>query len=240
MSIPRPLSVRIDGNTAGGYDCSKNIGEFFPEREPHDTLSYLGHVFVDKTLPSLGPPGLAVIWVMVSLALIVVSARTYTQARITKQFGLSDYLMICSVAVVTGFASLISVQYHYGWGRHQACILDIQEVETQLKFNITSQSFGIMGSTFGRLSFIVFMLSLFDTKTWARWTLRVFFVLQVVTNLGTVIACYAQCKDPRALYDFSMPESLCWPAEVQTVSHPRVPLPLPHLLEHLLAVLSKD
>jgi hypothetical protein len=51
-------------------------------------------------------------------------------------------------------------------------------------------------------------------------------VLQVVTNVGTVIACYAQCSDPRALYDFSLPESLCWPAEVQTVS-PLLPLPLP-------------
>lgn len=154
---------------------------------------------------------------MVALAMTVVAARVYAQARLTKQFGLSDYLMICSIAVICGFASLISVQYRYGWGQHQACINDIQEVQTQLKFNITSQSFGIMGSTFGRLSFIVFMLSLFDAKTWPRLSLRAFFVLQIITNVGTVIACYAQCRDPRALYDFSLPESLCWPAEVQTV-----------------------
>lgn len=155
---------------------------------------------------------------MVTVAMIVVAARVYAQARLTKQFGLSDYLMICSITIICGFASLISVQYRYGWGRHQACIGDLQEVETQLKFNVTGQSFGIMGSTFGRLSFIVFMLHLFDAKTWPRLSLRVFFVLQVVTNVGTVIACYAQCSDPRALYDFSLPESLCWPAEVQTVS----------------------
>ncbi|KUI69458.1 hypothetical protein VM1G_04914 [Cytospora mali] len=190
------LAVRLDDSTAGGYDCNENI------------------VLVDKVLP--GPTGLAAIWFMVALALIVVTARVYAQARITKQFGLSDYLMICSITVITGFAALITVQYQYGWGRHQACIDDIQEVETQLKYNITGQSFGIMGSTFGRLSFIVFMLHLFDTKTWPRWSLRVLFVLQVITNLGTVIACYAQCSNPRALYDFSLPESLCWPARVQT------------------------
>ncbi|ROV90162.1 hypothetical protein VSDG_08818 [Cytospora chrysosperma] len=182
------LTVRLDDNTAGGHDCGENIG----------------------------PTGLAVIWVMVTVAMIVVAARVYAQARLTKQFGLSDYLMICSITIICGFASLISVQYRYGWGRHQACIGDLQEVETQLKFNVTGQSFGIMGSTFGRLSFIVFMLHLFDAKTWPRLSLRVFFVLQVVTNVGTVIACYAQCSDPRALYDFSLPESLCWPAEVQT------------------------
>ena len=171
--------------------------------------------FADSDLP--GPTGLAVIWAMVSLALIVVTARVFVQARLTKQFGLSDGLMICSVAILSGFAALISVQYHYGWGRHQACIKNPEEVEMQLKFNITGQSFGIMGSTFGRLSFIVFMLHLFDTKTWPRWTLRVFFVMQIITNVGTAVACYAQCSDPRALYDSSLPESLCWPADVQTV-----------------------
>lgn len=58
---------------------------------------------------------------MVSLTLLIVGARIYTQVRVTRQFGLSDYLVICSAAVLTGFASIISVQYHFGWGRHQSC-----------------------------------------------------------------------------------------------------------------------
>lgn len=153
--------------------------------------------------------------------------------------------MICSVAVLTGFASLISVQYHFGWGRHQSCtsspsplspqglddsfadtwltrrypgIEDLTELEIQIKFNITGQSFGIMGSTFARTSFIVFMIALFGSKKWVRWTLWAMFVLQFVTNLGTVIIIYVQCKDPRALYIFTLPEELCWPSYVQTVS----------------------
>lgn len=153
-----------------------------------------------------------------ALAIMIVVTRLYTQARITKQFGPSDYLMLCSIIVITTFASLISVQYHYGWGRHQSCITDIQELETQIKYNVTGQCFGIMGSTFGRLSFIVFMVKLFGSKRWVWWLLWTMFVAQVVTNLGTAITIYTQCKDPRALYDFSMPYDLCWPAYVETVS----------------------
>lgn len=185
---------------------------------------------------------------MVACAMLVVAARVYTQIRVTRQFGLSDYLMICSVIILTGFASLISVQYHFGWGRHQACtfpicifkfsteavlsgpgktklltrrcvgIDDLTELETQIKFNVAGQSFGIMGSTFARTSFIVFMIALFGSKKWVKWTLWSMFVAQFVTNLGTVIVIYAQCKDPRALYIFTLPEDLCWPAYVQTVS----------------------
>lgn len=165
-----------------------------------------------------GGTGLSIIWVMVFCAGVVVATRLYTQARITKQFGFSDYLMLCSIVVITGFASLISVQYHYGWGRHQSCITNIQKLEMQIKFNVTGQSFGIMGSTFGRLSSIVFMLALFGSKRWVWWALWAMFVAQIVSNVGTVVVIYAQCKDPRALYDFSLPESLCWPSYVQTVS----------------------
>lgn len=159
---------------------------------------------------------------MVSLATLVVAARLYTQAHVTKQFGLSDYLMLCSIVTLTGFASLISVQYHFGWGRHQTCVVEslgLEGLETQIKFNITGQSFGIMGSTFGRLSFIAFLLALFGSKKWVRYTLWTLFVLQLVTNLGTVVVTYAQCKDPRALYIFTI-ESECLPTSSQTVSVP--------------------
>ncbi|KAF3761987.1 hypothetical protein M406DRAFT_231046, partial [Cryphonectria parasitica EP155] len=154
----------------------------------------------------------SVIWVMVTLAIVTVATRSYTQLRITKQFGLSDWLMLVSVIIITTFAALISVQYHYGWGRHQACITDLQKLETQIKFNIVGQSFGIMGSTFGRMSFIVFMLVLFGSQRWVRWTLWVMFVAQIITNLGTVIAIYAQCNDPRALYIFTLSDAQCWPS----------------------------
>lgn len=169
---------------------------------------------------SPGGTGLAVIWVMVALALAVVATRLYTQARVTKQFGLSDWLMLASIATITSFASLISVQFSLGWGRHQACIQDVRELEAQIKFNITGQSFGIMGSTFGRMSFIVFIVSLFGSKRWVRCTLWAIFVAQIVTNVATVVMIYAQCKDPRALYDFSLPEDTCMPSSVQTVSVP--------------------
>ncbi|PSR99134.1 hypothetical protein BD289DRAFT_353644, partial [Coniella lustricola] len=163
-----------------------------------------------------GGTGMAVIWVMTILAMTVVGMRLYSQARITKLLGLSDWLMLASILTIIAFASLISVQYHYGWGRHQACITDVVRLETQIKYNFAGQSFGIMGSTFGRLSFIVFMDSLFGSRYWVRFTLWAMFGAQLVTNLVTVAMIYAQCKDPRALYIFTMSQAQCWPAYVQT------------------------
>ena len=74
-----------------------------------------------------------------------------------------------------------------------------------------------MGSTWGRLSFILLMLQLFGTNKWSRRALWSLFAIQFIFN-GIVVCClYVQCKDIRSLWDFSIP-STCWNADVQTVS----------------------
>ncbi|KAH8657677.1 hypothetical protein BX600DRAFT_438868 [Xylariales sp. PMI_506] len=163
---------------------------------------------------NIGGTALGAIWFMASVAMLIVGIRVYTQARITRQVGWSDYLAIMSVVIVIIFASLISAMYHHGWGRHQVFI-DDDTLQHFLRYLWAAQPFGIMGSTFGRLSFIILMLRLFGTQAKMRILLWTFFGLQLVTNLGTVVMLYAQCKDPRALYDFSVP-SQCLPAYVQT------------------------
>ncbi|EFX00537.1 integral membrane protein [Grosmannia clavigera kw1407] len=183
-----------------------------------DLLRVLASVLIaretDEASVNNGPAGLGIIWTMVVLAWLIVLLRLYTQARITGQYGLSDYLMLVSVIIITAFASLISVQYHYGWGRHQAYVDDADLVQF-FKFNITSQSFGILGSTLGRLSFIVFMVQLFGFKKSLARGLWVLFALQCITNGVAIICIYAQCSDARALYNHSVVAD-CWPDYVQT------------------------
>ncbi|PQE20580.1 integral membrane protein [Rutstroemia sp. NJR-2017a BBW] len=73
-----------------------------------------------------------------------------------------------------------------------------------------------MGSTFGRLSFIILMLQLFGITKWRRVALWTLFYAQLIPNSIVVITLYIQCKDVRALWDFSI-KSSCWPEDLQTV-----------------------
>jgi len=84
-----------------------------------------------------------------------------------------------------------------------------------LRFNAISQSFGVMGSTWGRLSFILLMLQLFGTNKPGRYALWILFAIQIIFNGIVVVCLYAQCTDIRSLWDFSFP-STCWNADVQT------------------------
>lgn len=138
--------------------------------------------------------------------------------------------MLTRKATAITMASFITVGHHYGWGRHFK-YLDSYQKEQSIKFNEITQGFGncissyyqvhtltsagIMGSTFGRLSFIILMLQLFGNTKLRRISLWTLFATQVITNVLAVILIYTQCKDVRSLWDFSIPHN-CWPPIVQT------------------------
>ncbi|KUJ12417.1 uncharacterized protein LY89DRAFT_207237 [Mollisia scopiformis] len=171
---------------------------------------------MDGSVPDVnrGGSALGVIWTLDAIAILIVGARCYTQKFVTRQFGLSEILVVISVCVITGMASLISVQYHYGWGRHYEDI-PTAEATQALKYNAIGQSFGVMGSTFGRLSFIILMLKLFGTTKARRWSLWGLFWAQLISNGVVVVTLYVQCDDIRALWDFTI-QTHCWPEDVQT------------------------
>jgi hypothetical protein len=121
-----------------------------------------------------------------------------------------------SQVIVTGFAILLTIQYHYGWGRHQA-YLDSYQLSKALELNVIVESFGIMGSTLGRMSFIVQVFKLFGINKYLRWSLWALFAAQFIFNLTVAITYFFQCSDVRALWDFSIHAS-CWSASIEIVS----------------------
>ncbi|ATZ55790.1 hypothetical protein BCIN_12g03500 [Botrytis cinerea B05.10] len=161
-----------------------------------------------------GGKGLAVIWALNAVSITIVIARCMTQRFIIRQLGLSDALVVVSMCTISSMAALITVQYHYGWGRHYAYLDPFDRIEA-MKYNAIGQSFGVMGSTFGRMSFIILMIQLFGTsklKHAALWTL---FWVQFIPNCIVVVTLYVQCSDIRSLWDTSIISS-CWPESYQT------------------------
>ena len=107
------------------------------------------------------------------------------------------------------------MQYHYGWGRHQQTLTTHQRIEA-LKYNSIGQTFGVLGSTLGRLSTIATMFTLFGINRKLRRGLWAIFAAQLITNGAVVVCLYAQCTNVVLLWDTSA-SGTCWNADVQTV-----------------------
>ncbi|PQE20584.1 integral membrane protein [Rutstroemia sp. NJR-2017a BBW] len=90
---------------------------------------------------NIGGRALGAIWSLNALAIIIVIARCLTQRLVSRQLGLSDALVVVSMCTISSMAALITVQYHYGWGRHYA-YLDVEDRVEAMKYNAIGQSFG--------------------------------------------------------------------------------------------------
>ncbi|KAK4870813.1 hypothetical protein LT330_000050 [Penicillium expansum] len=160
---------------------------------------------------NIGGAALGVCWALSAIAMVITTARLYTQAQITRQLGLSDALL----SIVLTFSSIITVQYHYGWGQHQALLSQHDRIQA-LKYNAIGQTFGVLGSTFGRLSTITTLINLFGITPRLRGGLWTLFTAQLVTNVVIVVCLYAQCTNVVLLWDEGAGSGSCWNPNVQT------------------------
>jgi hypothetical protein len=81
------------------------------------------------------------IWCLYGIALVVVLLRLYTQARVTHSLGLGDAMMACSLLCGTGILITLTIQHHYGLGRHFFYLDPHQKVQA-LKYNFAGQPLG--------------------------------------------------------------------------------------------------
>ncbi|KAG4439001.1 hypothetical protein IFR05_005517 [Cadophora sp. M221] len=135
---------------------------------------------------NIGGHMLRVIWVLNGTSCIVVLLRLYTQGRVMRQLGLGDALMAASLVTLTAMSSMITVQYHYGLGRHFLFLDSYQKVQA-IKFSFVTQPLGVMAPTFGRMATCVMMLQLFGTTRLKKWALWFTFWSQLIVNLVLAI-----------------------------------------------------
>ena len=118
------------------------------------------------------------------------------------------------------YAATTTVAIHYGLGRHYL-YLGQRDRKQSLKWGVLTIAWGILSPMAGRISFCVTLLFLVGTDSRVKkWPIWVFIVLQVLVNVSSVIAFYAQCDSNLDLYwtpsKASMMPEYCWDPTVQT------------------------
>ncbi|RDW56607.1 hypothetical protein BP5796_13072 [Coleophoma crateriformis] len=164
----------------------------------------------------IGRPMMVIIWTLYGITIVVVAIRLYVQARITRRLGLGDAMMVLSVASGLGLCALLTVQRHYGLGRH-FFFLDPHQRIMALKYNFIGQPFGIMGPSFGRMACVMLMLQLFGTTKWRRRGLWFLFWESLVVNTITIVLIYVQCEHVQSLWDPIGHPGRCWSPKVQEI-----------------------
>ncbi|KAH8594902.1 hypothetical protein B0O99DRAFT_623894 [Bisporella sp. PMI_857] len=168
---------------------------------------------------NIGGAMIRTIWTLYAITIVVVSLRLYVQLVVVRQQSkishLGEAMMALSVFCGIGLCTCLTIQHHYGLGRHFFFLDDHQRIYA-IKYNFIGQAFGVMAPSFGRMSFICLMLQLFGTNAWRRAGLWFLFWQSLVVNALTLILIYVQCEDVQTLWDHAGHPGSCWSPNVQT------------------------
>jgi hypothetical protein len=110
--------------------------------------------------------------------------------------------------------SFITASVHWGLGRHTT-FLSGDEITTSLKFITLCQGWGIASTSFGRISFCLYLFQ-FVGSSQIRRSLIFFFVgTQAFVNALTIIQIYVQCgSHVEALWNPNLGVK-CWNPNIQ-------------------------
>ncbi|OJI95839.1 hypothetical protein ASPVEDRAFT_35148 [Aspergillus versicolor CBS 583.65] len=143
----------------------------------------------------------ATIWVEYGICTVVMLLRAYSQFFVLRKFTIDDFVML-GAYVCQGVASaLCTASTHYGLGA-SVMSLSYSKIVNVLKFVMISMPFGVLAPLFGRISFILFLLSSVITvhNPRRKW-LWVLVGLQLVINIIPCILQFTQCQPASALWD---------------------------------------
>lgn len=116
--------------------------------------------------------------------------------------------------ILIAYASILLAAADRGLGRHTAYIEEYGDLSDVSLFSQIAQSLAIMACTLGKTAFAITLMRIFVQA----WVLRILWFIIVTMNLANFLCAifvFAQCRDPRALWDFDI-ISTCWPDYVFT------------------------
>ncbi|KAJ5811030.1 hypothetical protein N7447_010546 [Penicillium robsamsonii] len=156
-----------------------------------------------------------VMWTMTVIPLIFVLMRLYVRVYMRRVFGWDDAIVIVALGCMIAYAAVCHVAANLGLGQHVEVVQKNPDNFIQLALLCTiSECLAIMTCTIGKTSFAVTLLRIV-VQRWMVIVLWFVIVTMNVLNILTAISAFMQCKDPRHLWDPTIP-SECWPSYVFT------------------------
>ncbi|GAB7347742.1 hypothetical protein MBLNU459_g5294t1 [Dothideomycetes sp. NU459] len=158
-------------------------------------------------------------WTLFSVSFIIVALRIWTRVVVLKdRMVLHDWLMVCAIISEICHVAILQAAKDAGLGYH-IDQLTVPQIMRTGHFVITVESFSVLTSFFGRVSFACFLLSVVGhTKRATRVTLFTLIAVQIIINAVVIIQVYTQCGSKmEALWNPSVHESAhCSAPEVET------------------------
>ncbi|KAI1076746.1 hypothetical protein F5B20DRAFT_572600 [Whalleya microplaca] len=159
---------------------------------------------VNPNDPGIGPLIMGLTWALTGLAIFTVSARIYYRRRY-RSFGSSDdWFMISAVVLQIVYQACITVLVHWGLGK-DSTNLTTEELIMTKKWTWVSAPFANLVSLCARISIVIMLIRIFETRKWFKWFLVIFTTVLGIVDILALIFVWVQVTPIEALWNINIP-----------------------------------
>ncbi|OTA89153.1 hypothetical protein M434DRAFT_79747 [Hypoxylon sp. CO27-5] len=173
---------------------------FPPPLNPHD--------------PGRGPMIMGIVWSLTIVSIALIGSRFYVRAVMLRALGTDDWLMLVAGIFQIVSSACLTRAYVWGLGMHDADMYYIPQIVNVYKWGWISSVPGTIGTIIARISIAVLLVRLFGNKTWLKWFLIIFSVIQSILSIMFLVIVFCSVSPVEALWNQLIPARR-WDPRVQ-------------------------
>jgi hypothetical protein len=173
----------------------------------------------DASDPGLGPSIMGTTWGLTVLAALCVGLRIFARAKIIKNIGLDDYLMLVAICLQFCWLGFVHAACSWGLGKPpQAFMADIDAFKKVQFFSWIAMSFGTSVSVMARVSIAVLLARIFSLKLLFKWFIITFTTLTALNGIVSIILSWLYVTPVQAVWDPTVTPTSQWDPRVSGYS----------------------
>ncbi|CAG7953771.1 unnamed protein product [Penicillium nalgiovense] len=150
-----------------------------------------------------GPRILGIFWSFFSVSVVMISLRLYIRARMLRNIGLDDYIIVAAMIMVASYTILTTVNVVLGYGSHTSVLMErggMDLVERILVINYADFALGIISFTTPKLAVAALLNRIMNPGRFHRIWLWILTGSVFVTSSICIIVLFTMCDPPQALW----------------------------------------
>ncbi|KAF2642008.1 hypothetical protein P280DRAFT_397288 [Massarina eburnea CBS 473.64] len=153
-----------------------------------------------------------------SIGLLVLGARLYTRARIVRNVGWDDWIMVLATILAVMTSIVVTKEVQYGVGKH-AAYLPPPDLIKAVKWIWLSTPMSTLSACFGKISIALLLMRIINRNKYYRFFLWVLIGLLLAINIVLNIITFIQCRPTWWLWEQLNPmtkaHGTCWNPDIQ-------------------------
>ncbi|CRG85999.1 hypothetical protein PISL3812_03002 [Talaromyces islandicus] len=155
-----------------------------------------------------GPNILVPMWALTMVTTSLVCARVFIRARVVKQVGADDWVIMVSMVMGLVYLGLTTANVITGYGRHAAA-LDRPHLEKAILLNTVGFLFGILSFALPKIAVAYMLTRILNPSRGHKIFVFTLVGFAAVVAIVCILVLFTMCSPPQSQWEVTRPDRVC-------------------------------